>query len=400
MRWQRLRATLVFAVVAVLAACTHSPEPIAEQNTTVTEPVAVTTSAVVTAPQPTVTSAPTTTLSPPPVPTVALPAMRWPVGASMPTTAGVTQPRSRLVVSGVGDTNLDPRYIPALRRHGYDHAFSGLQGVFLDDDLTIVNLECAASKTGRPLVKAFVFNCDVDALPVMTASGVEVANLANNHSLDWGRAALVETIANVENAGMAPVGVGSTSTEAHEAAYFDINGWRIAVLGFGGVLPSWSWLATDDRAGMASGDDIETMVAAVEAAAEKADLVFVTVHWGMEGHLQPVRDDVRRAHAMIDAGADGIFGHHPHRLQPLDFYKGKPIAWSLGNFVWPRLSHAGATTAVAQVIIEPDGALSACLIPTFIETSGHPVIQVDYEGLCTWEGHEATTYRQDSLEPR
>jgi poly-gamma-glutamate capsule biosynthesis protein CapA/YwtB (metallophosphatase superfamily) len=89
---------------------------------------------------------------------------------------------------------------------------------------------------------------------------------------------------------------------------------------------------------------------------------------------------------MIDAGADGIFGHHSHRLQPLDTYEGKPVAWGLGNFVWPRLSPAGATSAIAQFVVEPDGSTTACLIPVIIESSGHPVVQGDYRGPCAWTG--------------
>jgi poly-gamma-glutamate synthesis protein (capsule biosynthesis protein) len=302
----------------------------------------------------------------------------------------------------VGDTNLDPRYIPALVGRGYEHAFSGLQGIFLQDDLTIVNFECAASSIGRPLAKRFTFNCDLDALPVMRSEGVDVANLANNHSRDWGEAALLESIETVREAGMAPVGIGATAQEAHEPAFFDINGWRIAVLGFGGVVPSRAWIATEQHPGMADGDDLETMVAAVEAASAQADLVFVTIHWGVELDTRPRSEDVERAHAMIDAGADGVFGHHPHRLQALEFYDGKPIAWSLGNFVWPRLSRAGSTTAIAQFVVEPDGSITACLIPTIIESSGHPVIQVDYHGHCTWPGHEGAPHpiHQSGHEPR
>ncbi len=300
------------------------------------------------------------------------------------TTTTTEAPKGRLVISGVGDTNLDPNYISAFRSKGYEYAFSGLQDIFLEDDLTIVNLECAAATVGRPLDKAFTFNCDLDALPVMRAAGVEVANLGNNHSGDWGEEALVETRANVEAAGIAAVGTGANAAEAHEPAIFDINGWTIAVLGFGGVVPWQDWIATEDDPGMADGDTIATMVAAVEAADEVADLVFVSIHWGVELDTKPRREDIERAQAMIDAGADGIFGHHPHRLQPLEFYDGKPIAWSLGNFVWPKLSQAGATTAVAQFIVEPDGTIEACLIPTFIESSGHPVLQVHYHGLCEW----------------
>lgn len=301
------------------------------------------------------------------------------------TTTTTKPPRGRLVISGAGDTNLDPDYIGAFRSEGYEYAFTGLQEIFLLDDLTVVNLECAASELGARLDKKFTFNCDLDALSVMAAAGVEVANLGNNHSGDWGEEALVDTRHNVAAAGIAAVGAGANSVEAHEPAIFETNGWTIAVLGFGGVVPSADWIATADDPGMADGDTIETMVAAVEAADEIADLVFVSIHWGVELDTEPRPEDVERAHAMIDAGADGIFGHHPHRLQPLDFYEGKPIAWSLGNFVWPRLSTAGATTAVAQFIVEPDGSMSACLIPTFIESSGHPVIQVDYQGLCVWE---------------
>ncbi len=289
------------------------------------------------------------------------------------------------MISGVGDTNVDPDYIGAFRTHGYESALSGLQDIFLLDDLTIVNLECAAATSGRPVKTVFNFNCDVDALPILRAGGVEVANLANNHSGDFGKDALLETRANVVAAGIAPVGIGADFEEAHQPAVIDVNGWRVAVLGFGGVVPWDDWIAAEDRPGMASGDDTDTMVAAVRAADEIADLVFVSVHWGVELDTAPRQDDIERAQAMIEAGADGIFGHHPHRLQHLEFYEGKPIAWSLGNFVWPRLSDAGATTAVAQFIIEPDGSMSACLVPAFIETDGHPVLQVDYQGLCVWE---------------
>jgi poly-gamma-glutamate synthesis protein (capsule biosynthesis protein) len=102
--------------------------------------------------------------------------------------------------------------------------------------------------------------------------------------------------------------------------------------------------------------------------------VFVAIHWGVELDTGPRPDDVERAEAMIDAGADGIFGHHAHRLQPLTFYEGKPIAWGLGNFVWPSFSGAGSTTAVARFVVEPDGSIDACLIPAFIESPGHPVL--------------------------
>ena len=296
-----------------------------------------------------------------------------------PTTTSSAPRRGRLVVSATGDVNLDPGYIPELATEGYAYPWSGLQGTFAHDDLTVVNLECAASDLGRPEPKDFVFRCDPDALDEMAAAGVEVANLGNNHSGDYGKGALVDSVARVEANGMAPVGAGADVEDAHRAALFDIDGWTVAVVGFGGVYPTLDWFATEDRPGMADGDTIGTMVAAVEAADAVADIVLVTIHWGVELDTAPRPADRERAEAMIGAGADAIFGHHAHRLQPLELVDGVPVFWGLGNFVWPINSPEGATTGIAQVVFRPGGSVTACLLPVTIEEPGHPVLQVDYD---------------------
>ncbi|MCO1660906.1 CapA family protein [Pseudonocardia humida] len=293
-----------------------------------------------------------------------------------PTSAPAAQPpaRQRLVVHATGDVNLDPDYIPALRTRGHEHAWTGLDGLFTTDGLTVVNLECPVSTRGTPADKRFTFRCDPDALPVARDAGVDVANLANNHGRDYGATALLDSIEHATSAGIAPVGVGADATAAAEPAIVERGGWRIAVLGFGGVVPAAEWLAGPARPGMASGDDIPTMTAAVRAAGARADLVFVTIHWGAELDTEPRPEDVARARAMVDAGADAVFGHHSHRLQPMTTYRDRPIAWGLGNFVWPVLSQSGARTAVARVVVEPDGAVRGCLLPARIATHGHPVL--------------------------
>lgn len=296
--------------------------------------------------------------------------------ATSSTTTATTTPRP-VVIHAVGDTNFDTDYIPNLAVHGFEYAFAGLGGLFGSDDLTIINLECTASDLGSPLPKEFTFRCDPASLPVARRNGVDVANLANNHTQDFGTEAMLDARANVNRAGIRAVGVGPDLASATSPTVVRVGDWRIAVLGMGGVVPAQGWLATDDRAGMASGDDIDQMTAAVSAAAEVADFVAVSIHWMWELETEPRPDDRERAEAMIAAGADMIFGHHPHRLGDLEFIDGKPVFWTLGNFIWPRLSDAGATTAVARVLIHPDGTLEACLIPAFIETSGQPVLQGD-----------------------
>jgi poly-gamma-glutamate capsule biosynthesis protein CapA/YwtB (metallophosphatase superfamily) len=282
--------------------------------------------------------------------------------------------RGTLVIHGTGDVNLDSGYVSNLESRGYRYAWSGLAGLFKKDDLTVVNLECAVSKLGAPLAKDFTFRADPAALPAMRNAGVEVANLGNNHSGDFGTEALLDSRRNLLRNEIAPVGVGRDEDQAHEPAIFELDGWTVAVVGFGGVVPTPDWIAGPNRPGMADGDDISSMVKAVRAADEMADLVIVAIHWGVELDTEPRPEDVERAFAMIDAGADAIFGHHSHRLQPMGRYKGRPIFWSLGNFVWPNFSVEGSTTAVAEVTVRPNGKVTGRLIPAYIETDGHPVI--------------------------
>ncbi|HUP16772.1 MAG TPA: CapA family protein [Acidimicrobiia bacterium] len=302
------------------------------------------------------TTIPATTI--PPTPTTSTPAKGW------------------VTIHATGDVNLDPAYIPALASQGYEWAWSGLEGLFLDDDLTLVNLECSPSALGVAEDKEFVFRC-ADGLAEMAEAGIEVANLGNNHSQDYGKEALLDGIRNLENLGVVAVGAGRTAAVAAIPALFHVNGWRVAVVGFGGVRPHDGWIAASDRAGMADGDTIELMVSTVEAAASVADFVVVSVHWGVELDTTPRADDVERAEAMIAAGADVVFGHHPHRLQPFETVQDRPVFWSLGNFVWPEMSPASATPGVARVLISPEGEISGCLIPAVIESSGHPVLTDD-----------------------
>jgi Bacterial capsule synthesis protein PGA_cap len=308
---------------------------------------------------------------PTPTPSIAASPTRTPEPSPSPSPS---PSRGRLVVHGTGDVSLDPNYIPNFRIHGYRYAWTGLRGMFRKDDLTVINLECAVSNLGAPVPKEFNFRCDPKALPVARKFGLDVANLANNHGGDYGKDALLDSRRNVRNADIVPVGVGKDHRVAVKPALLEIDGWKVAVLGFGGVIPEPGWIAGPYHPGMADGHDIKKMVAAIKAADKIADLVFVTIHWGKELDTEPRQDDVERAHAMIRAGADGIFGHHSHRLNPLSHYRGRPIAWGLGNFVWPNHSAAGNITAVAEFVVKPSGSVRGRLIGAHIEDSGHPVL--------------------------
>ena len=282
--------------------------------------------------------------------------------------------KGTLVISATGDVNLDGAVVPTLRTIGPGYAWSGLEGILNQDDLTVINLECAPSQLGSAVPKTFNHRCDSAGVATMAASGVDVANLANNHTQDYGTTAFLDGIGQVASSGVAPVGAGANLAEATAPALFEINGWTVAVVGFNGVADGVSRNATSTSAGVANGDDAALMAATVAAAKQQADLVFVTVHWGSEQTFVPDAADRPRALAMIDAGADAVFGHGPHWLQHWETYTGKPIFWSLGNFVWRRHAIESRTTALAEVVVQPDGLIHARLIPGEIVAHGHPVL--------------------------
>jgi poly-gamma-glutamate synthesis protein (capsule biosynthesis protein) len=116
------------------------------------------------------------------------------------------------------------------------------------------------------------------------------------------------------------------------------------------------------------------MLEAIREAERSADLVVVTIHWGVELDTEPRAEQVELGHAFVEAGADVVFGHHSHRLQPVTHHRGRPIFWGLGNFVWPDFSVEGATTAVARAVVRPDGTVRGRLLPAFIDAPGHPVL--------------------------
>jgi poly-gamma-glutamate synthesis protein (capsule biosynthesis protein) len=292
--------------------------------------------------------------------------------ASPPTTDQTA--KSSLMIHGTGDVSLDPSQIPAFRTQGYDWAWSGLDGLFSRDDLTMVNLECPVTDIVDPEPKAFTFRCDPLALPAARRAGIDVVSQANNHAYDQGPAGLVDSLDAIRAAGLAAVGAGADESEALRAARFEVQGWTVAVVGIDQILDPPDQVAGPSKPGTAVGHDFRLALRAVRDAAASSDLVFVMIHWGVELEVRPRPYQVRQAHRMIDAGADVIFGAHPHVLQPLETYRGRPIFYSLGNLVWPRISEEASATAIAEVVVAPDGTIRARMVPIEIVSNGHPVV--------------------------
>jgi len=211
-------------------------------------------------------------------------------------------------------------------------------------DLALINVEMAISDRGRAVNKRFVFRAPSSAAGRIAQAGIDVATLANNHARDYGSEALLDTVDWLEAAGVVTVGAGANLDEAHQHKVLTAgNGVRVAFVGASMIVPG-GFTAGNATAGIASlyGSSADRTFAAIRAAADEADVVIATVHWGIERDTCPSVTQETMARELLSAGADAVIGHHPHVIQPVEFYDRKLIAYSLGNFVWhPRRGIAG-----------------------------------------------------------
>jgi hypothetical protein len=194
--------------------------------------------------------------------------------------------------------------------------------------------------------------------PAIAQAGFDVISLASNHTLDWGADALLDCVDQLRSDGVTPIGAGPNIAAAREPAIFDQGGTRVAFLAYCSVAPE-GYYAASSKPGIAPmraiahfepfevdqpgtpvqimtfpvAEDLEALLEDVRAAKEKADVVALSIHWGIH-HQRAVIADYQRvvAHAAIDNGVDIILGHHPHVLKGIEVYKGKVIFYSFGNF--------------------------------------------------------------------
>lgn len=235
----------------------------------------------------------------------------------------------------VGDILLASSVETLMKKNGFDYPYAKASPYLLGPDLLAGNLENPITKRGVPATnKQYVFKGTPDSLPALKEAGFDIVNLANNHTLDQGVEGLLDTIGHLDEAGIPNVGGGSDETEAFKPVLLEANGISVAYIGLSRVLPVGEWKATDKRAGLAETYDSTRAAQTIKEANGQADLVVVMVHWGQEREDHPNKDQKRLAREYIDAGADLVIGSHPHVLQGLEQYKGKWIAYSLGNFIF------------------------------------------------------------------
>lgn len=238
-------------------------------------------------------------------------------------------PTVRLVL--VGDVMLDDG--PGKTIASGRNPFAPFAAALADADFTIGNLECPIATTGQALdSKIYTFRAHPRVLPLLKQHFTALA-VANNHSGDYGKAAFTETLDLLKQSSIPYFGGGRTLAEAHQPLWLDRKGIRVAVLSYNEFKPR-SFEATATQAGIAWSEDSQVVQDIRAARAAGADVVLPFMHWGWERETSPTARQRDLARKMIDAGADAVIGGHSHVTQGAETYKGKPIVYSLGNFVF------------------------------------------------------------------
>lgn len=243
------------------------------------------------------------------------------------------------VVAFAGDINLadnwdNMQYCSKTENGIYDCISPELVQVMQEADITCINNEFTFSTRGTPLKnKAYKFRAHPSNVGILKEMGVDIVSLANNHVYDYGKESLIDTMATLKQAGIKYVGAGHDLDEAMEPVYFGVQGKTVAFVAASRAEKyKMTPQATKNSPGILRCYDTALFKQTIKKARENADYVIAYVHWGTEFTHKLEDVQLITGKEYLDAGADIVIGAHPHRLQGIEFYKGKPIIYSLGNF--------------------------------------------------------------------
>lgn len=254
-----------------------------------------------------------------------------------------------LRLAAVGDINLGDGPGAMIDRYGADYPWASVGRRLRAADIAFGNLECAVSVRGSAVAKTFTFRGRPSSLRAAARrGGLDVLSLANNHSGDYGRTALLDTLRATRRHGMTPVGAGATEAAAYRPQVVEALGLKVAFVAFGNILP-FDFRAVGDRPGSAWAFPGRVR-ASIRRARREADVVIASFHWGIEKDRRESAAQRSLARLAIDAGATAVLGHHPHVLQPIRRPReGRLVAYSLGNFVFSAVSPGTSSTGILEL---------------------------------------------------
>lgn len=288
-------------------------------------------------------------------------------------------PAAKAAVQFFGDTYLPAHVITQTESSAADpKLFHDVKPLLDAATFNVVNFEGVATTARIPHeFKQYLLRMPKDAAAILASARISVATLANNHAFDYGYQGLFDSLLSLREAGIATTGAGRNLDEATRPVILpggDSGSSPICIYAFTRVLPSSFW-ATQKKSGTAY-SDVASMAKLVRECANSGYFTIVTFHWGEELSKTPQPYQSYIAKQMIDAGAQAVIGHHPHLLQPIEVYAGRPIIHSLGNFAFGTMPRTTRQNGMAAAFHISGGGneIKAVLTPLNVTNS-----QVNYK---------------------
>jgi len=260
-------------------------------------------------------------------------------------------------LAAIGDVMLAREVGRHIEAAPHEFALTDVRGLLRSFDLVCLNLESPVATGGRPDPTQdphVTFRAHPDALQVVRNLGATMVALGNNHVLDYGEAALSETIEHLDEAGLRHAGAGRNYAEANRPLLMDCGGRQIAFLSYCFIYSANTRMATRTRGGV-SDHRLHTIVPRIRELARSGRDVIVSCHWGYEYCLYPLPYQMRIARRLVDAGARLVLGHGPHYPQGIEDYGGGKIVYSLGNFIFDEPHKFSNRSFVYGVEIDRSG---------------------------------------------
>ncbi|MDE3182506.1 MAG: CapA family protein [Bacteroidota bacterium] len=241
-----------------------------------------------------------------------------------------------LVIGLTGDVMIGRTVDSSISREGYRYVWGNVLPLLRSTDMNLVNLETTLTNSNKMVTKTFNFKASPDKIKCLKDANVTVANLANNHILDYSEEGLIETIQTLKKAGIEYVGAGMNDKEASKPVILTRKNIKIGILGFTDNEPTWKAGAAKsgiNYINVSSEDDRKSALLSIAQLKKEADLVITSIHWGPNMKEFPEKNFIDFAHQMIDNGAGIIHGHSAHNFQGIEVYDHKLILYDTGDFV-------------------------------------------------------------------
>ena len=271
----------------------------------------------------------------------------------------------------------------------FTYPFRQVVDVLRQGDIVFANLEGPLTESTNSLDPngKIVLKSPEKAAEGIKYAGINVLNLANNHIMDYYEQGLLDTINILDKHGIAYTGAGKNIEEARKPAIIEKNGLKIAVISYTDMAeytfkgnPMLSFAADENKSGVAP-RKYELIKEDIDAIREEVDILIVSLHWGVENSFNVTEEQIEFAHQLIDDGVDIILGHHPHRFQGVEIYNGKPIVYSLGNFIFDQNDPNNQESFIVSMKFKEKKLSFMQLIPVRTIDKNHVIIPKGDEAI-------------------